>query len=118
MATNFIQEGKIIQGTNGSGSDIVSGQPIILGDNGLAGICLEDIANAATGSVRLQGVVDYPVKGHDGSAAAAVAIYDKVYYTAGEAFADVDSSATLLGYALEAVSSGATTTVNVLLARA
>lgn len=118
MADNFIQHGRVIQGTNGSGSDIVSGQPLILGDNGLAGMCLEDIASTATGCVQLEGVFDYPVKGHNGSGDTAVAIYDKVYYTAGEAFADVDNTATLLGYALEAVSSGATTTVNVLLARA
>jgi predicted RecA/RadA family phage recombinase len=118
MATNFIAEGSVIQGTNGSGADIVSGQPILLGDQGLAGFCLEDIANAGTGSVQIVGIFDYPVKGHDGSSNAAVAAYDKVYYTAGEAFCDVDSSAALLGYTLEAVASGETTTVQVLVTRA
>lgn len=121
MATNRIQgKGLVIQATNGSGTAIVSGEPMLIGDQGLAGICLADIANGAVGSVELPpGVIfDYPVKGHDGSAGAAVAVGDKVYYTAGEAFADVDTNATLLGYALEAVESGATTTVEVLLARA
>jgi len=121
MATNRIQgKGSVLQATNGSGADIVSGQPMLIGDQGLAGVCLEDIANAAAGSVELPpGVVfDYPVKGHNGTANAAVAVGDKVYYTAGEAFCDVDSAATLFGYALEAVVSGATTTVEVLLARA
>jgi len=118
MSINQSQQGKVLQGTNGSGTAIVSGQPIILGDNGLHGICLHDIANAATGSVQVEGVFNYPVKGHNGTTSAAVAIYDKVYYTAGEAFADVDSAASLMGYALTAVSSGSTTTVPVLLARA
>ncbi len=118
MATNYKQKGVVLQGTNGSGSAIVSGQPILLGDQGLVGICLEDIANAATGSVQIEGVFAYPVRGHNGTVSAAVAVYDKVYYTAGEAFADVDSAAALMGYALAPVSSGATTTVDVLLARA
>jgi predicted RecA/RadA family phage recombinase len=118
MATNFRHQGVVVQGTNGSGSAIVSGQPILLGDQGIAGICLEDIANAAAGSVQIEGVFDYPCKGHNGTTSAAIAAYDKVYYTAGEAFCDTDSSASLLGYALEAVSSGSTTTVKVLIARA
>ena len=108
----------VIQVTNGSGADISAGQPILIGDQGLKGFCVQDIANGSAGSVAVSPsyVVDYPVKGHDGSSNAAVAIGDKVYYTAGEAFCDVDTSATLMGYALEAVSSGSTTTVNVLLA--
>lgn len=119
MATNFGQQGKVLQGTNGSGADIASGQPILLGDAGLHGICLEDIANAGTGSVQVEGVFNYPVKGHNGTTSAAIAVYDKVYYTAAAAFFDSDAtSTTLVGYALTAVSSGATTTVPVLLARA
>jgi len=118
MATNKVQDGKVVQGTNGSGSNIVSGQPILLGDQGLIGFCLEDIANTAAGSVEIGGVWSYPVKGHNGTGNTAVAIYDKVYYTAGEAFFDVDTSATLAGFALAAVSSGSTTTVDVLMINA
>jgi len=115
MATNFIAQGDVIQATNGTGTAIVSGQPMAIGA-GCTGFCLEDIANGGTGSVQLKGIFDYPVKGHDGSSNAAVSVGDKVYYTAGEAFFDKDSSAVPAGIALEAVSSGSTTTVEVLLA--
>jgi hypothetical protein len=92
-----------------------SGDPVLIGDQGLHGVCLID--TDADGEVVVDlgpGVVyDIPVKGHDGSSGAAVDIGDKVYYTDGEAFLDVDNTATFFGYALEAVSSGATTTINV-----
>ena len=121
MATNRIQgKGSVLQATNGSGSAIASGQPMLVGDQGLAGVCLEDIAAAGVGSVEVPpGVVfDYPCKGHNGSADTAIAVGDKVYFSAGDAFCDVDSAAALFGYALEAVASGATATIEVLLARA
>lgn len=115
MATNFVGQGDVIQATNSSGTLIVSGEPMAIGT--MTGFCLEDIANAAVGSVQLKGIFDYPVKGHDGTSNAAVGIGDKVYYTAGDAFFDVDSAAVPAGIALEAVSSGSTTTVEVLLTR-
>ncbi|MGW8161038.1 MAG: DUF2190 family protein [Desulfobulbales bacterium] len=119
MATNLAQGyGLVIQATNASGANIASGQPMLVGDQGLAGVCIQDIANGASGSLELPpGVIfDYPVKGHNGSGNTAVAVGDKVYYTAGDAFMDVDTSATFMGWALEAVTSGETTTVEVLLA--
>jgi predicted RecA/RadA family phage recombinase len=118
MATNLYAQGKVIQAKNGSGADVASGAPLIIGAGGLVGFCIQSIANDATGSVQLEGIFNWPVKGHNGSANAAVAVGAKVYYTATEAFADTDATATLLGYALGAVESGATTTVPVLLARA
>lgn len=121
MATNRYQgKGIVLQWTNGTGSAVSSGDMVLLGDQGLVAIALQDIANGAAGSVELApGVVfNFPVKGHNGTANAAVAIYDKVYFTAGEAFCDVDSAAALAGWALAAVTSGETTTVPVLLTRA
>lgn len=113
-------KGIVLQWTNGTGSAVSSGDMVLLGDQGLVGIAVHDIADGSAGSVELApGVVfNFPVTGHDGTANAAVAIYDKVYFTAGEAFCDVDSAATLAGWALGAVASGATTTVPVLLSRA
>lgn len=116
MATNKKAEGNVIQWTNASGADIAAGAPVLMGAGGLAGIAIQDIANGASGSVAITGVWAFPVKGHDGLANAAVAAGAKVYYTAGEASCDVDSAATLLGYALSGVSSGATTTTDILLA--
>jgi hypothetical protein len=92
-----------------------SGDPVLIGDQGLHGVCLTDTGADGKAVVDLgPGVVyDIPVKGHNGTIDTAVDIGDKVYYTDGEAFLDVDPAATFFGYALEAVSSGATTTVNV-----
>lgn len=120
---NLVQGGDctIVQYTNATGSAITSGQPVLLGDQGLHGVAVEDIANAATGSVVLSGcyaVASLSVHGHNGSANAAVDAYDKVYLTAGESFVDVDSAATFFGYTLASQTSGGTTSKNVLLAPA
>lgn len=55
MATNLIQEGKILDWTNGTGSAVASGEPVIVGNRQMA-IALVAIASAATGSVALDGV--------------------------------------------------------------
>lgn len=110
--------GRVIQHTNVSGTAIASDDIVHLGDQGLVGIAEMDIANAASGSVELAGgiVAVYDCKGHNGNANTAIDIYDKVYHTAGEAFFDVDSvNGTFVGYALGAVTSGATTSTEVLL---
>lgn len=121
MATNLKQgKGLVIQHTNVSGSDIESNDAVLLGDQGLKGLALEDIANGASGSVMVPPgfIISHSVLGHDGTANAAVAIYDKVFFTAGEAFFDVDAAATFMGYTLGATASGATETENVLIAPA
>ena len=120
MATNIIQKGTgiVLQITAGAAYD--SGDAILIGE-GLVGICLEDIASAATGSVMVgEGIViDYPVKGHNGSGNHAVVIGDLLSFDGSDAFFDVTpgTSATnkIVGYALEAVTSGATATIEVLL---
>ena len=120
MATNRKQgKGLVLQWTNTSGADVASGAPVGLG-NGLVGIAIHDIANGAAGSVEVPHamVFDVPVKGHNGTANAPVAAYDRVYHTAGETFFDVDATANFAGWALAPVASGATATVPVLLANA
>jgi predicted RecA/RadA family phage recombinase len=54
MATNYQQRGESITWTNGTGSAVVSGQVVAVGN--MIGIALVDIANAATGSVAIEGV--------------------------------------------------------------
>lgn len=53
----FVQEGKVIQYTNG-GSALSAGDVVRIGQQ--LGVCLVDIANGATGSVALEGVFTVP----------------------------------------------------------
>lgn len=55
MATNFVQDGEVIQWTNGTGSAVASGQAVKIG-GGLLGVALVNIANGSTGSVAIEGV--------------------------------------------------------------
>lgn len=59
MSKNYIQAGDVIDWTNGTGSAVTSGSPIVIGNQQL-GIALVDIANAATGSVAKEGVFTLP----------------------------------------------------------
>lgn len=53
MATNFVQDGDVIQHT--AAADITSGQLVKVGPS-LLGVALTDIANGETGSVAIAGV--------------------------------------------------------------
>lgn len=55
MATNFVQDGDVIQWTNGTSADVASGQMVRVG-TGTLGVALVDIADGATGSVAIEGV--------------------------------------------------------------
>ena len=54
MATNFQQDGSVIQWTNGTGASVASGQMVKLSH--CLGVALQTIANGATGSVQIEGV--------------------------------------------------------------
>lgn len=54
MATNFIQDGDVIQWTNGTAAAVVSGQLITIGN--LLAVALVDIPIGATGSAAIDGV--------------------------------------------------------------
>lgn len=58
MATNFIQDGQTITWTNGTGSDVASGDPVVV--VGLLGLAVTDIANGDSGAVIVEGVVEIP----------------------------------------------------------
>ena len=62
MATNYIQDGEVLQWTNGTGSAVSSGDVVVLGATGDAtlGVALVDIANGASGSVKVCGVFSVP----------------------------------------------------------
>lgn len=58
MATNIVQEGKVLNWTNATGSAVVSGQMVRIGT--LLGVAITDIANGATGDVQVAAVWRLP----------------------------------------------------------
>lgn len=105
-------------------ADTVSGDPLVLGslpcvaltdravagDNGGGG----NVDGEATVQLFPSGVFDLEVIANDG-VAVAVGVGDPVYLQA-DGTIDADSAGDLFGYALEAIASGATATINVKLA--
>ena len=58
MATNYVQSGEVINWTNGTGSAVVAGQVVAIGQT--LGVALVNIAVAAAGSVSIRGVYTVP----------------------------------------------------------
>lgn len=58
MATNFVQPGKTMSWTNGTGNAVASGSLVIVGQ--VLGVALVNIAAGATGAVMLEGVFTLP----------------------------------------------------------
>lgn len=58
MALNHIQPGKTIDYANGSGVDIASGDPVLIGK--LLGVALVDIPDGSSGAVALEEVWELP----------------------------------------------------------
>lgn len=55
---NYIQDGDRLTYTNDTGSDILSGAPVIIGST--IGVACVDIADGASGAVALSGVFELP----------------------------------------------------------
>ncbi|MCR9260775.1 MAG: DUF2190 family protein [Pseudomonadaceae bacterium] len=53
---NYVQKGDTLDWVNDTGSDVVSGAVVVLGDT--VGIAMGDIADTETGSVLVEGVVE------------------------------------------------------------
>ena len=90
-----------------------SGDPVMCGQ--IPGVALADEdANGVT-TVALDGVFALSVKGENNSGNTAVSVGDILYYEAGQTppINKDSTSGIRFGYALGAVSSGATTTINV-----
>lgn len=89
-----------------------SGDPVLFGQ--LPGVALTAEDAAGNTSVQFCGVATFSVKGYNGSANTAIAAGDVIYYKAGATpVLQVDTSGVRFGVAMEAVSSGATTTIRV-----
>ncbi|BCL59964.1 hypothetical protein DGMP_06570 [Desulfomarina profundi] len=58
MAKNHIQEGVVIDWTNGTGSDVTSGSAVVIGV--LVCVALGNIANGETGRVATEQVFELP----------------------------------------------------------
>ena len=58
MATNYVQKGESLQWVNGTGSAVVSGQVVAVGQR--IGIAADNIASTATGTVYMEGVFNVP----------------------------------------------------------
>ena len=88
-----------------------SGDPVVIGT--IAGIAMEDRDAAGNAPVRVKGVFNLSVTGHDGTATKAIAVGDTVYYTApsGGTPAIINANASTgaeFGVALKAIAKGDT----------
>lgn len=112
MATNRVKEtGNRLSLPVPDGT--VSGDPLVIGD--LPCVAVVDKSEWTTGdaSVQTDGTFLLAVKGEDGSGNAAVSVGEAVYIdTDGELNVDL-TNGKKFGYALEAVNSGATATIEV-----
>jgi hypothetical protein len=96
---------------------VVSGNPVVVSD--LPGVALTSRDTDGNASVKVPGgpVFDLSVKGVNDAGNSAVAVGDKLFYVSADTpKISKKVSGTFFGYALEAVTSGATATINVLLA--
>jgi len=89
-----------------------SGDPVINGS--MTGVCLIDTDSDGNVSVDTQGVYDLSVKAIDDDGNSAVAIGDRLYYVIGDTpLISKKRSGVFYGFALEAIVSGSTSTINV-----
>ncbi len=99
--------------TAAPGGRAESGEPVLVGS--LPGVALKDatdtVSNGGECTIKFNGVASLPVKGET-TTNAAVAAGDILYYDGGVINKDA-TNGVRFGYALAAVSSGATTTIPV-----
>lgn len=117
MATNKIQDGKILHLT--VGSTVVSGDPVVVG-NGIRGVA-QTSYNSADGKavIDTEGVYDLSVQAVDDAGNSAVAVGDRLYYNASDSpKLSKKKSGKFFGFALEAINTGLTATINVKIAQA
>ncbi len=112
MAKNKVQDGKVLRLT--VASTVVSGDPISVG-NGIRGVALTDYsATDGKATIDTEGVFDLSVQAVDDAGNSAVALGDRLFYTAGDTpVLSKKKSGKFFGIALEAVTSGETATINV-----
>ena len=113
MATNIIYDhGDELAVVCTQPATPASGDPVLFGQ--LPGVALTNEHSDGTTSVKFRGVAELSVIGHNGSANAAISAGAVVYYDSGATpKINVNSSGVRFGIAMEAVSSGATSTIQV-----
>ena len=111
---NVVNDGNVIEYTNGTGSKINSGAVVVIGK--FCGVAVADIENGATGAVAIEGVFDLPKKTTTDTMAVGDAIKNDsgLVKVAGSAGLTIGKDV-IVGYAVQA-SSSATETVRVKLA--
>ena len=98
MAQNHIQEGAVLQYTNGSGSTITSGSAVVVGE--LVGVPLVDILDGETGSVAVEEVWALPKE------EVAIGQGVSVYLTATGTITTTETDNDYAGKAFDAAASG------------
>ena len=94
----------------------LSGAPVVVGK--IPGVALTDSDSANSVSVQHDGVFDLSVQGIDGVGNSAVAVGDDLYYNSADTpKINKKSAGVFFGNALEAVASGATSTIEVRVGR-
>ena len=120
MATNLIYSGANgLPATCSHPTEPNSGDPVRFGE--LTGVALADEAADSKTVVDFEPgkVWDLSVKGVDGSGNSAVAVGDKLYYVdADTPVLSKKATGRFFGFAMEAITSGSTDTINVLKALA
>lgn len=103
MATNKVQDGGVLTWTNGSGSDVSAGDPVLIGVR--LGVALVDIADGKSGSVAVEGVYSIAK-----NASLVISQGDALYWDAGDDNLNkTPTDNTLAGYAFDAAAETATT---------
>lgn len=102
--------------TSAPGTTALSGDPVIVGQ--IPGVALKDatdtVANSGTAPIQFDGVYTLSVKAIDGGGNSAVAVGDILYYVAADTpRLSKKNTGVRFGYALEAISSGATQSIKV-----
>ena len=112
---NFVQEPITLTIAVTDPSSPASGAPVRIGS--FCGVAVGDVGSDGKTVVRISGVVNVTVKAVDGAGNSAVAVGDKIYYVdADTPKLSKKSTGAFFGYALGTVSTGGTSTINVLLA--
>lgn len=99
-------------------SGVVSGDPVVVGL--MPGVALQDRGEDTSGeaTVKMRGAFDLSVKGVNEAGNVAIGVGDPIYFTSGDTpKLNAKPTGKFFGYALEAVESGATTTIKVRIAR-
>lgn len=103
MAGNYLMSGDVLDYTNTTGAALASGAMVPIGTK--VGVALANIANGATGSVRVRGVFTIAKLSTDTPAQGAALYWDNT----NKRLTTTASGNTLAGYAAKAAGSGATT---------